>query len=132
MERKAQRRAGGRGGAGGAGEPGDADADWVRCGVGYASDASCSSAVQQGDSMGAWAWALGPRWEGQAGRGTVLPPSARRRPLHVSCTLRTVVQLSPERCSPRLPRPSVPCSAYGVSALVEEEVERETAHMRLR
>ena len=28
--------------------------------------------------------------------------------------------------------PVVPCSAYGVSALVEEEVERETAHMRLR
>lgn len=59
---------------------------------------------------GSVAWALGPRWEGQAGRGTVLPPSARRRPLHVSCTLRTVVQLSPERCSPRLPRPSFPAA----------------------
>lgn len=25
-----------------------------------------------------------------------------------------------------------PCSAYGLAPLVEEEVERETAHMRLR
>ncbi len=27
---------------------------------------------------------------------------------------------------------SVACSAYGLAPLVEEEIERETAHMRLR
>lgn len=34
--------------------------------------------------------------------------------------------------TPRARHASPPCSAYGLQPLLEEEVERETAHMRLR
>lgn len=134
LERKAQRRAAGKGGAGGSAAPkeqlGDEDADWVRCGSFlHMSRVNALQVRKLGDEHSNWDRCVflyfGLRL--QHGERSVRVHCWLARSILLDAATCNNVQPTSRACAARLPR-----SAHGLMPLVEEEVERETAHMRLR